>query len=64
MKVRLRTSVQNNNNENKMAAHIGTISPFVLEAENFTEWIERLEQYFIANDVNAAAKNMLYCCQT
>ena len=34
----------------------GAISEFVFDAENFTEWIERLEQWFIANDVTQAAK--------
>ena len=29
---------------------------FVYDAESFTEWVERLEQWFIANDVTAAAK--------
>ena len=40
-----------------MAAQVyGSISEFVHEAESFTEWVERLEQWFIANDVTAAAK--------
>ena len=39
-----------------MAQVYGAISEFVFDAENFTEWIERLEQWFIANDVTQAAK--------
>ena len=39
-----------------MAATYGAIAEFVFDAENFTEWIERLEQWFIANDVAQAAK--------
>ena len=39
------------------AAHIyGSITEFAFEAESFTEWIERLEQWFIANDITLAAK--------
>ena len=34
----------------------GAISEFCYDAESFTEWIERLEQWFIANDVTTAAK--------
>ena len=32
-----------------MAAVFGSISEFVFESEDITEWIERLEQWFIAN---------------
>ena len=32
-----------------MAAVFGSISEFVFETEDITEWIERLEQWFIAN---------------
>ena len=39
-----------------MAATYGAIAEFAFDAENFTEWIERLEQWFIANDVAQAAK--------
>ena len=34
----------------------GAISEFIYEAESFNEWIERLEQWFIANDITLAAK--------
>ena len=39
-----------------MAAHYGVVTEFMYEAENFNEWIERLEQWFIANDITAAVK--------
>ena len=34
----------------------GSITEFMHEAESFNEWIERLEQWFIANEITAAAK--------
>ena len=39
-----------------MAQMYGAITPFSYNAESFTEWVERLEQWFIANDVTTAAK--------
>ena len=32
-----------------MAAVFGSISEYVFESEDVTEWIERLEQWFVAN---------------
>ena len=34
----------------------GVVSEFMYEAESFNEWVERLEQWFIANDITGAAK--------
>ena len=39
-----------------MANVYGSITEFVHETESFNEWIERLEQWFIANEITAAAK--------
>ena len=39
-----------------MATIIGTISEFNREVENITEWMERLEQYFIANSIEGAPR--------
>ena len=39
-----------------MAQVFGSISEFSYNAESFTEWVERLEQWFIANDITTAAK--------
>ena len=39
-----------------MAQMYGAITPFSYNAESFTELVERLEQWFIANDVTTAAK--------
>ena len=35
-----------------MAAVFGSITEFVFESEDVTEWIERLEQWFIANQLD------------
>ena len=35
-----------------MAAVFGSITNFVFESEDITEWIERLEQWFIANSID------------
>ena len=49
--------IPNRGSERKMATAVyGSISQFACDAESFTEWIERLEQWFIANDINAAGK--------
>ena len=39
-----------------MANVLGSVSQFMYDAEDFNEWVERLEQWFIANDITAAAK--------
>ena len=39
-----------------MANVLGNVSEFMYDAENFNEWVERLEQWFIANDITLAAK--------
>ena len=49
--------IPNRGSERKMATAVyGSISQFACDAESFTEWIERLEQWFIANDITAAGK--------
>ena len=35
-----------------MAAVFGSITEYVFESEDITEWLERLEQWFIANELN------------
>ena len=50
----------------KMANH-GTIGPFSGEAEDWSAYTERLDQYFIANDVTSGAKKraiLLSVCGT
>ena len=39
-----------------MATSLGEIESFVFEAESFIEWTERLEQWFVANDIEDAGK--------
>ena len=38
------------------SAIFGSISEYYCETESFTEWIERLEQWFIANNIDNAEK--------
>ena len=37
-------------------AKYGTLEPFSGEAEDWAAYMERLDQYFIANDITTAAK--------
>ena len=39
-----------------MAVVIGSVSEFTLETECFTEWIERVEQWFIANNIGKSER--------
>jgi hypothetical protein len=34
----------------------GSITPFAFDCEDVTEWIERLEQWFVANSIDDATK--------
>ena len=39
-----------------MAALIGCIESFDIQSENWHEYVERLEQYFVANGIDTEAK--------
>ena len=45
----------------RVAGVIGVVAPFNDEEEEWIDYAERLEHYFIANDITAVAKREQFC---